>query len=70
MKRVIVYSGLWIGLVGCGVRGDPVPPDTPPPLGRGEANFSKATQQVVPPSKKKKQRYDETLGTDEHDGDE
>lgn len=35
-----------VGLVGCGVKGKPLPPLTPPVLGRGEPNYSKATQDV------------------------
>lgn len=30
----------------CGVKGRPMPPLTNPPLGRGEPNFSKATEKV------------------------
>lgn len=31
-------------LIGCGIKGKPQPPLTPPVLGRGEPNFSKATE--------------------------
>lgn len=30
----------------CGVKGRPMPPLTNPPIGRGEPNFSKATEKV------------------------
>jgi hypothetical protein len=33
-------------LEGCGVKGKPLPPLTPPILGRGEPNYSRATQDV------------------------
>lgn len=33
-------------LSGCGVKGKPLPPTTTPVLGRGEPNFSKATENV------------------------
>lgn len=37
-------------MVGCGVRGDPVPPSTPPPLGRGAPNYKQATEGLsIPP---------------------
>lgn len=68
MIRSILFLIPFAFVTGCGVRGDPVPPDTPPPLGRGEASFSKATQQVKPPAKKKKQRYDDARGSDDGDG--
>ncbi len=32
--------------IGCGVKGVPLPPLTPAPIGRGEPNFSKATETV------------------------
>lgn len=35
---------LWFSVVGCGVKGDPLPPDLPPVLGRGEPNFRRATE--------------------------
>ncbi|MBX2995630.1 MAG: hypothetical protein KF681_12435 [Bdellovibrionaceae bacterium] len=48
--------GLLTALVaGCGVRGRPLPPETPPPLGRGEPSFKKATEKVVLPAKKKRE---------------
>jgi hypothetical protein len=38
---------------GCGVKGDPVPPGTPPELGRGKPSYRRATEPlafpVVPP---------------------
>lgn len=33
-------------VIGCGVKGDPQPPLTPPLLGRGEPSFSKATESL------------------------
>ena len=41
-------------LSACGVRGRPLPPETPPLLGRGEPSFSKATEKIQVPTKKKK----------------
>ena len=34
------------GLGACGVKGKPLPPLTAPVLGRGEPNYSKATENV------------------------
>jgi len=36
----------------CGVKGKPLPPNTPPVLGRGEPNFSKATENLKLKKKK------------------
>lgn len=46
-----ILAKLLIGLAffsyaGCGVKGKPEPPLTTPVLGRGEPNFSKATEKV------------------------
>lgn len=37
---------------GCGVKGRPQPPLTPPMIGRGEPNLPKATEKVRLPKKK------------------
>lgn len=34
--------------VGCGVKGDPLPPETAPRLGRGHPTFTKASKQLTP----------------------
>lgn len=42
-----------LSLTGCGVRGSPQPPLTPPEIGRGQPTFRRATEQFkfqnVPP---------------------
>jgi len=37
----------------CGVRGRPTPPEKPPLLGHGEPSYSRATEKVKVPQKKK-----------------
>lgn len=37
---------LSLGFIGCGVKGDPVPPETAPQLGRGRPNFKGAAQGI------------------------
>lgn len=32
--------------LGCGVRGDPLPPETPTELGRGRPNYKRATEEI------------------------
>ena len=34
---------------GCGVRGDPVPPEQPPVLGRGQPTYREATKDLAQP---------------------
>lgn len=41
----ILIIGVFCGL-GCGVRGDPVPPETAPQLGRGRPNFKDAAKGI------------------------
>lgn len=41
-------------LVGCGVKGRPLPPLTPPPIGRGESTQAQSSQKKEP----SKNRYD------------
>lgn len=49
--------------VGCGVKGDPVNPNTPPELGRGKPSYRRATEPlkfpVVPPPQEKTESEDE-----------
>lgn len=42
---LLICSTFWF-LSGCGVKGDPLPPDIPPDLGRGKPTFKKAVQNV------------------------
>lgn len=44
MRIFILTLLLWAA--GCGVKGKPLPPLTTPPIGRGNPNFSKATEKV------------------------
>lgn len=46
-------------LSACGVKGKPQPPLTAPVLGRGEPNFSKATEKVKLKKKPKVNDWDE-----------
>ena len=39
-------------IAACGVKGDPVPPQAPPPIGRGKPSYSKATM-TLPGGKRK-----------------
>lgn len=39
---LLILSGAFVA--GCGVKGAPLPPLTPPPLGRGEPTYSEATR--------------------------
>lgn len=45
-----------MGLVACGVKGDPVPPQAPPAIGRGKPSYSKATMTL--PKKKMPEEKD------------
>jgi hypothetical protein len=33
-------------ILGCGVKGDPIPPTKPPELGRGQPTYRKATEKI------------------------
>lgn len=54
-------------LVGCGVKGDPIPPATPVELGRGQPTYKRATEEFafpdIPPI-----RDDETEGEQRKSG--
>lgn len=43
LSKKILFIGITLVIAGCGVKGRPSPPKTPPPLGRGEPVY-KETQ--------------------------
>ena len=53
LKSQRAYSSLWFlaffFLLGCGVKGDPLPPEKPPLLGRGQPTYKKATEEISLP---------------------
>lgn len=44
LSKKIILLGLTIVIAGCGVKGRPVPPKNPPPLGRGEPTLKETTK--------------------------
>lgn len=40
---------LMFGILSCGVKGDPIPPASPPELGRGEPTYKRATEEFAFP---------------------
>jgi hypothetical protein len=36
--------------IGCGVKGDPLPPESPPTIGRGKPNFKEASKEIRIPN--------------------
>lgn len=40
---------LFLFSVGCGVKGDPLPPEKPPLLGRGKPAYKQATEEISLP---------------------
>lgn len=65
LERLFTVICLFV-LTGCGVKGDPLPPEQPPRLGRGYPTYSKASEAVSPDysasesEKKKKQKKEKS----------
>ncbi|MCB0364187.1 MAG: hypothetical protein H6624_13805 [Bdellovibrionaceae bacterium] len=68
MKRnshilLITSLALSVYSLGCGVKGDPLPPEKPPELGRGKPSYSRATKGMpypsLPPIKKENEENEE-----------
>lgn len=49
-KLFITFAIAITGQVGCGVRGDPVPPKIPSELGRGQPTYKGATEELAFPT--------------------
>lgn len=54
--NVLFVGGVALVLSGCGVKGDPLPPETAPRLGRGHPTFTKASRQLTPDFHSSKKR--------------
>lgn len=67
MKNLILIA-IYIVCVGCGVRGDPLPPETPAELGRGRPNYKRATEGIQ--LKDPQDIENEGFGVDDDDDDE
>ena len=53
-NAVVILAALNIySLVGCGVKGDPLPPEKPAELGRGQPTYKKAAEQIEVKSRSK-----------------
>ena len=44
-KLALAATGL--GLAGCGVKGDPLPPERPVEMGRGRPTYQRATKKIM-----------------------
>ncbi len=52
LKLIILPFSLLVlimPVIGCGVKGDPIPPEKPPLLGRGQPAYKKATEEFKLP---------------------
>lgn len=58
-KLFVTSSFIWafVFLVGCGVKGDPVPPTRPADLGRGRPTYRRATKGISIQNHKKVEKY-------------
>lgn len=45
LKSLLIFSALTVAS-GCGVKGDPLPPERPADLGRGRPTYKRATEKI------------------------
>lgn len=62
MSKFILAQILGLLILGCGVRGDPVPPQRPVEIGRGKPSYKRATEKI-----KVEDRFKEDLPTEDTD---
>ncbi|MCB0355567.1 MAG: hypothetical protein KDD40_01080 [Bdellovibrionales bacterium] len=48
-KLILIIIGAVHSFLACGVKGDPLPPEKPPLLGRGQPTYKKATEEITLP---------------------
>jgi hypothetical protein len=46
LKNPLIFSILAVWVSGCGVKGDPLPPERPAELGRGRPTYKRATENI------------------------
>jgi hypothetical protein len=66
ITTVIIFASL----VGCGVKGDPLPPDEPVPIGRGRPTFQDSRQKLAYPELPPVKTIDKDSKDKEDSGDE
>lgn len=73
-KRKLLFREIFLfmvftAIVGCGVKGDPLPPEKPVELGRGRPTYKRATEglkiETTKPPPASKRQYDEDEDEDE-----
>lgn len=45
-QRKLIFSFFITALVGCGVKGDPLPPEKPTDIGRGRPTYKRAVEEI------------------------
>jgi predicted small lipoprotein YifL len=48
-SQLFVLAAAMICIAGCGVKGNPVPPDTPPEIGKGRPDISTSSEELMIP---------------------
>ena len=43
----LLLGSLAAAMMGCGVKGDPLPPEKPADLGRGRPTYKRATEEII-----------------------
>lgn len=61
----VMLATAFLSALGCGIRGDPVPPDRPPEIGRGRPTFKRATEGIAPGKTIHKNSESEDVDEDE-----
>lgn len=50
VAQYVITVLLFFSVVGCGVKGDPLPPERPAEIGRGRPTFKRATEPLRQPN--------------------
>lgn len=64
----VILTGIFFCFLGCGVKGDPLPPEKPPELGRGRPTYKRATEEIT--IEKTRARKAQPNTTEKGDGDD
>jgi hypothetical protein len=69
-RKLFSVGAVLIWIAGCGVKGDPLPPEKPVELGRGRPTYKRATEGIRIEKKKTVRAKDKDDKDEDEDGEE
>jgi len=73
-RKKLIFSGVlsfaFLWMLGCGVKGDPLPPDKPADIGRGRPTYKRASEEITIQKTPRRSSSKNSKHTNEEDDDD